>query len=223
MRVFVTTVTLLALCGCAPPGGPSARANLAPGPSADAADSCHRRMLASSEYQALKSKFPPLELGSLPSQAQQTDATMATPEEARLVLSFHQKYVVPCREEGLVRSSAMGPAVVVILVDSFAKADASYLKLVDRQMSWGEYTRQVHALRVDTRARLVAADQQSNNPGLEDLSRDAQQQQAAKIALDAWKRQQQALVQKQRLVNPGGPARLNDCTYVSATVTCTMS
>ena len=222
MRVFVTAVTLLALCGCAPPGTPSARTNLAPGPSANAADSCHQQMLASPEHQALRSKLPPFERGSLPSQAQQADTTMATPEEARLVLSFHQKYVVPCREEGLVRSSAIGPAVVVILIDSFAKSDAAYLKLVERQMSWGAYNREVHALRVDTRARLVAASEQ-NNPGLEDLARDAQQRQAAKIALDDWKRQQQALVRKQRLLNPADPARLNDCTYVSATVTCTMS
>lgn len=83
-----------------------------------------------------------------------------------------KKYVVPCREEGLIRSSAMGPAIVVILVHSFAKSDATNLKLVERQMSWGDYNREVHAFRVDTRARLVAAGQQ-NNPGLEDLARDA--------------------------------------------------
>jgi hypothetical protein len=223
MRVFVTTVTLLALCGCAPPGGPSAPTNVAPGPSSNTADSCYQQMLASSEHQMLKSKLPPLELGSLPSQAQQADTTMATPEEARLVLSYHQKYVVPCRQEGLVRSSAMGPAAVVILVESFAKADDYYLKLVERQMSWGAYNREVHALRVDIRARLAAAASQQNNPGLEDLARDAQQRQAAKIALDDWKRRQEALVRKQRLLNPADPARLNDCTYVGATVTCTRS
>ena len=75
---------------------------------------------------------------------------------------------------------------------------------------------------VSTPAWLIAADQQ-NNPGLEDLARDAQQRQAAKIALDDWKRHQQALVRKQRLLNPADPARLNDCTDVSATVTCAMS
>jgi len=220
MRVFVATVMLLGLCGCASPGGPSALTNVAPAPSAGAVDFCYQQMLASPEHQALRSKLPPLEPGSLPSQAQQADTTMATPEEARLVLSYHQKYVVACREEGLVRSSAIGPAVVVILVDSFAKADANYLKLVERQMSWGEYNRQVHTLRIDTRARLAAAGQQTN-PGREDLAQQARQQQAAKIALDNWKRQQQALVQKQRLLNPGDPVRLNDCTYLGTTVTCT--
>ena len=40
------------------------------------------------------------------------------------------------------------------------------------------------------------------------------------VALKNWKRQQQALVQKQRLLNPGDPARLNDCSYLGTTVTC---
>jgi len=40
------------------------------------------------------------------------------------------------------------------------------------------------------------------------------------IALDAWKRRQQELVEKQRLLNPGDPAHRNDCTYFGATVTC---
>jgi len=49
---------------------------------------------------------------------------------------------------------------------------------------------------------------------------DARYRQAAMIALDAWKRRQQELVEKQRLLNPGDPAHRNDCTYFGATVTC---
>jgi len=223
MRAFVATVTLLALCGWLPPASEArqASAQLGPPRSADPADLCQQQMLASPEYQALKSKLPPLEPGSQPSQAQQADPTMATPQEAKLVLSFHQKYVVPCRQEGLMRSSTMGPAIVAILVESFARSDASYLRLVERRMSWGEYNREVQALRTDTRARLATAAGRQNNPGLEDLAQDARQRQAAMVALENWKRQQQALVQKQRQLNPGDPARLNDCTYLGETVTCT--
>lgn len=224
MRTFVATAALLALCACTPPafdaGQPSAQ--FGSPRSGDATDLCHKQMLASAENQALKSKLPPLELGSVPSQAQQADPTLATPHEAKLVLSFHQKYVVPCRQEGLVRTSAMGPAVVAILIESFATSDANYLKLVERKMTWGEYSKAVHALRLDTRARLDAAARQQNNPGLEDLAQDARHRQASMVALENWKRQQQALVQKQRQLNPGDPPRLNDCTYLGETVTCTV-
>ncbi len=225
MKAFVATVALLALCSCAPAAINAARfdAPAGPSPAADPAERCQERMLASAENQALMSKLPPSEAGSLPSLARQADPTLATPQEAKLILSFHQKYVVPCRQEGLVRSSAIGPAVVAILVESFAKADASYLKLVERKITWGEYNKEVHALRVDTRARLAAAISQQNNPGLEDLAQDARQRQAAMVAIDDWKRQQQALVEKQRLLNPGDPARLNDCTYLGDKVACTAS
>lgn len=178
-------------------------------------------MLASPENQALKGKLPPIERGSLPSQAQQADPTMPTPQEAKLVLSFHQKYVVPCRQEWIIRMSTMGAQVVAVLVESFARSDANYLKLVESKLTWGEYHREVHALRVDAMARLAAATNQLDNPGLEDLAQDARQQQAAMVTLDNWKRLQQGLVQKQRLFNPGDPARLIDCTYFGATVTCT--
>lgn len=223
MRAFVATVMLLAFCGGAPPVAEarSPGAQLGQSQSSASADFCYQQMLASPENQALKAKLPPIEPGSLPSQTQLADPSLATPQEAKLILSFHQKYVVSCRQEGLIRSSAIGPAIVAILVESFARSDANYLKLVERRMSWGEYNREVHALRADTRARLAAAASRQNNPGLEDLAQDARQRQAAMAALENWKRQQQALVQKQRALNPGDPARLNDCTYLGATVTCT--
>lgn len=218
MRTFVATAALLALCTSIMP---AARAQPGPARSGDATDSCYQQMLASAEARALKGKLPPLELGALPSQSQQADPSLATPQEAKLVLSFHQKYVVPCRQEGLVRTSAMGSRIVAVLVDSFAESDANYLRLTEGKMTWGEYNRRVHAHRADTRARLAAAAAQQNNPGLEDLAEDARQRQAAMVALENWRRQQQALVQKQRQLNPGEPARLNDCSYLGATVTCT--
>ena len=138
MRAFVATATLLALCGCAPPdfearhpgaqqGSPRAR---------EAMGSCLQQMLASPEIQALRSKLLPLEPGSLPSQAQLADPTLVTPQEARLVLSFHQKYIVPCRQEGLARTSTIGPNPVAIVVEGFATADALILKLIEGKMTW---------------------------------------------------------------------------------------
>ena len=98
MRAFVATATLLALCGCATPalearhpgaqqGSPRAREAGAP---------AYEQMLATPRSRRWSPRFPPLEPGSLPSPAQLADPTVATPQEAKLVLSFHQKYIVPC-------------------------------------------------------------------------------------------------------------------------------
>jgi hypothetical protein len=220
MRTFVAIVALLALCGCAsPPASPTPTIGQSNGQYADNAESCYRQMLASREVQALKGRLPPLEFGSLPSQAQQADGALATPEEVKLVLSYHQKHVVPCRQDGLVSAGRLGPEVTLILVESFVRADANYLKLIEGQISWGEYNREVHALRVDTRARLGAAIQEIQ-ADRQDLAREAGQRQAAMIALDNWRRQQQALIARQRRLNPQDPARLNDCTYFGTTVSC---
>jgi hypothetical protein len=127
---------------------------LAGGPSVATADDCVQRMLSSREYQALKAKLPPLEPGTLPSLAQQTDPSKATAEELRLVRSFHEKYVTPCRLEGL--RSNNDPAVLAVLTESFAKSDASWLALVEGKITWGQYNKDVHALRTETRMRLLA-------------------------------------------------------------------
>ena len=224
MRAFVAAATVLALCGCTPPALDARQLGAQPGSPRprEATDFCLQQMLASPEIQALKSKFPPLEPGSSPSQAQLADPTVATPQEAKLVLSFHQKYIVPCRQDGLARTSTIGPQPAAIAIEGFATADALILKLVEGKMTWGEYNSKIQVLRTDARAYLAAvAASQHNNPGLGDLAEGARQHQAAMVGLENWKRQQQALVLKQRQLNPGDPARLNDCTYLGATVTCT--
>ena len=71
MRAFVATATLLALCGCATPALEARHpgAQLASPRSRETTDFCLQQMLASPEIGALKSKFPPLEPGSLGSAA----------------------------------------------------------------------------------------------------------------------------------------------------------
>jgi hypothetical protein len=125
-------------------------------PTAATAQDCQQRMLASAEYQALRGKLPPIELGTLPSLEQQADKTRATAEEARLVKAFHQKYVGPCRQEGMQYWSRTNPAAAAVLSESFTRSDASYLALVEGKITWGEYNKQVLALRNDTRAKLLA-------------------------------------------------------------------
>jgi hypothetical protein len=130
-------------------GGPSAAQP------AWSAEECYRRQVASREHQALKAKLPPMEPGSLPSLAQQADPTKATAEEAAMIRSLHQNYIVPCRQGALRSPTNADPAVLVVLAESFAKSDASYLALIERKITWGEFNRQVAALRTETRARLL--------------------------------------------------------------------
>jgi len=162
MRAFVLIAALLlALCGRAAHGddragsGPDQGALEQSGPGND--ELCLQRMLPSREYQALKAKFPPLEHAASPSLAQQADPTRATSEETKLILSFHQKYQLPCRQDTLLAISRGRPAAVLVLAESFVRSDANYLNLVERRITWGEYNKEVKAIRHDFAVRLMAA------------------------------------------------------------------
>jgi hypothetical protein len=221
MRAFVAVVALLALCGCESPRGDSAAPSPPQALPADT-DPCFRQVLADPEYQPLRGKLPPHGLDALPSQEQRADATMATPEQARLVASYHQQHVVPCRPDALLAASQIGPAFVVIVVETTIRGDANYLKLVEGKISWGEYNTELYALRVDAMARLLAA-RREFEAGQHNEVYEAGQRQAAMIAFGTWKRQQQDLVRTLKLLNPGEPTRLNDCSYFDTTVSCTTS
>jgi len=227
MRAFVLIAALLlALCGRAAHGddragsGPDQGALEQSGPGND--ELCLQRMLPSREYQALKAKFPPLEHAASPSLAQQADPTRATSEETKLILSFHQKYQLPCRQDTLLAISRGQPAAVLVLAESFVRSDANYLNLVERRITWGEYNKEVKAIRHDFAVRLMAAAQAIESDRQDPQRYQARQRQAA-AALSDWTRQQQGLVRLQRLVNPTEQARASDCHYVGTTLTCTMS
>jgi hypothetical protein len=227
MRAFVLIAALLlALCGRAALGddragsGPDQGALEQSGPGND--ELCLQQMLPSREYQALKAKFPPLEHAASPSLAQQADPTRATSEETKLILSFHQKYQLPCRQDTLLAISRGQPAAVLVLAESFVRSDANYLNLVERRITWGEYNKEVKAIRHDFAVRLMAAAQAIESDRQDPQRYQARQRQAA-AALSDWTRQQQGLVRLQRLVNPTEQARASDCHYVGTTLTCTMS
>jgi hypothetical protein len=226
MRAFVLIAALLlALCGRAALGDDRADSGADPaleqsGPGNG--ELCLQRMLPSREYQALKAKLPPLEHAASPSPAQQADPTRATSEETKLILSFHQKYQLPCRQDTLLAISRGQPAAVLVLAESFVRSDANYLNLVERRITWGEYNKEVKAIRHDFAVRLMAAAQAIESDRQDPQRYQARQRQAA-AALSDWTRQQQGLVRLQRLVNPTEQARASDCHYVGTTLTCTMS
>jgi len=78
-------------------------------------DACESRMTASAEYAALSPKFS-LWTGR-PTLAQQTDASRPTPDERRMLLEFHQRYLMPCRSINLEIASKTVDALVPVLAD----------------------------------------------------------------------------------------------------------
>jgi hypothetical protein len=70
--------------------------------------------------------------------------------------SLHQEYLTPCRKIALESAGKVHPAIVAILTENYAKADANYAKFVTRKITWGEFVTENQALVNQRRARLLA-------------------------------------------------------------------
>jgi hypothetical protein len=122
---------------------------------APAIDACWREVLASPPHQALRAKTG--DHADSPTPAMKASRQKATPQEAALLRSLQQDYLAPCRRLALASAAKVHPTIVAILSDSYARADANTQRLVDREITWGEYVSENQAIVTHRRAELLAA------------------------------------------------------------------
>ncbi|GEP53540.1 hypothetical protein [Reyranella soli] len=122
---------------------------------APAIDACWRKVLASPQHQALRDRMG--DHADSPTAAMKSNPAKATPQDAALLRSLQQEYLAPCRKMALASAAKVHPAIVAILTDSYARADANTAQLVDRDITWGEYVSENQAIVTHRRAELLAA------------------------------------------------------------------
>jgi len=148
----ITTV----LGGCASRTPPeAARIHGIAATDAPAIDACWRKVLASPQHQALRDRMG--DHADSPTAAMKSNPAKATPQDAALLRSLQQEYLAPCRKMALASAAKVHPAIVAILTDSYARADANTAQLVDRDITWGEYVSENQAIVTHRRAELLAA------------------------------------------------------------------
>ena len=156
MKAIFLGIALLATGGCASTTPPeAARVHGIATTDAPAIDACWRKVLASPQHQALRSRMG--DHADSPTAAMKSNREKATPQEAALLQSLQQDYLVPCREMALAAAAKVHPAIVAILTDSYARADANTARLIDRDITWGEYVSENQAIVTHRRAELLAA------------------------------------------------------------------
>lgn len=156
MRTAWLAITLLAVGGCAPPTPPeAARIHGIATTDAPAIDACWRQVLTSPPHQALRDRMG--DHADSPTAAMKANAQKATPQEAALLRSLQQDWLAPCRRMALASAAKVHPTIVAILTDSYARADANTQRLVDREITWGEYVSENQAIITHRRAELLAA------------------------------------------------------------------
>ena len=73
------------------------------------------------------------------------------------MLSLQWNYLAPCRKIALESAGRVDPAIVAILAESYAKAEANAANLVAYRISWGEFVMENQAIVNQRRAELLAA------------------------------------------------------------------
>jgi hypothetical protein len=157
MRSLALAITaLLVLGGCASRTPPeAARIHGIAATDAPAIDACWRKVLASPQHQALKATTG--DHADSPTDAMKSNRAKATPQEAAELLSLQQEYLLPCRKMALESAAKVHPAIVAILTESYARADANTARLANREITWGEYVSENQAIVTHRRAELLAA------------------------------------------------------------------
>jgi hypothetical protein len=118
-------------------------------------DACWRKVLASPQHQALRDRMG--DHADSPSTAMKSNPAKATPQDAAQLQSLQRDYLVPCRKMALQSAAKVHPAIVAILTDSYARADANTARLIARDITWGEYVSENQAIVTHRRAELLAA------------------------------------------------------------------
>jgi hypothetical protein len=156
MKAIFLGIALLAIGGCASTTPPeAARVHGIAATDAPAIDACWRKGLTSPQHQALRARMG--DHADSPTAAMKSNREKASPQEATQLLSLQQDYLAPCRKMALESAAKVHPAIVAILTDSYARADANTAQLVSRQITWGEYVSENQAIVTHRRAELLAA------------------------------------------------------------------
>jgi hypothetical protein len=155
-RASALLLALIALGGCASKAQQEvSRIQGIAAASSPAIDACWAHAMASPPHQALKAKMG--DNSDALTLAMKTNAEKATPEEAAQMLSLQWNYLAPCRKIALESAGKVHPAIVAVLAESYARAQANSANLVAYRISWGEFVTENQAIVNQRRAQLLAA------------------------------------------------------------------
>lgn len=145
----------------------------------------------------------------------------ATPAEMAQLLQDYLDRLVPCRKAELEVASAVHPALVAILAESYVRRDRNLLQLVTGRIAWKAWRGEDEAIAAwaASRAELFRDRLTSGEGG---FSRSDARHEAT-LSLQAWADRQWALIQQQSAIDSTVKTRLTTCRYDGVVLHCTTS
>jgi hypothetical protein len=144
--------------------------------------------------------------------AQLADGSLVTADQAETIFSLHPQ-VQDCQRRFLTELMNTTPAYVPILTDDYNKFEDDLLLLVQRKMTWGEFTKR----RRDRAAAVQAAIQAISQRIMAGLEREHENEmarrQAAAQAFAQW-------AQTQQMINAVNRPVMTNCNAIGNMVNC---
>jgi hypothetical protein len=152
--------------------------------------------------------------------SQQTDPTYATPRDVELVSARHDR-LVQCRKANVEGYYRVAPAMATVYQEGYARSDELLIRLVKRQVSWGEYILGARAINREESAKLVETGQRL---GADLDARNRQELAQRAVAAQAFSNsmyQQQLINQNQQMINAVNRPVVTNCSQMGFSTNCT--
>lgn len=210
-RLILKVFFALALAGCATSADrEQSRMQTAMNQGSTAIAECSQRVKSTPEYAAIGRRLDreagPVSLQERASKAKATDAEIAQ------IYALHAA-TQPCWKLRIESASNVSPLFAGVFAARFTAADRNLLRLVKREITWGDYH-----LAEEADAQKYLAEGRAIAQGLESriaASREAEleRRQRAAMFFQQWSFQQQLLNEQRR-------TRVTNCQYVGANISC---
>jgi hypothetical protein len=221
MNTQLSAIFALALAGCAPQADREKSSTVAAGEQVGPGlRACLERSAGLPSYRALKDKLPPDD-DSAPSMDLQTNTGKPTPEEIQLLLEYHQDGLTPCRKLALLDLGRSDPLLAAPLAEGYADADASYVRLVQGQITWGGYATAANVRHLMVSRKLAFAHTQIDRKVEASQNQETQRRQVATAAMGQWAYQQQVLNRQRQMIDPKSRPVTTNCSYNGPSLDCT--
>jgi hypothetical protein len=142
-----------------------------------------------------------------------------TEEEIQLIIAIHNE-MTACREQLIQDAMPVIPGIIPIFVQGYHQGDLIVVDLMEKKIDWAEYNKQKVAMRDELMERYRVAITQLQRDLQTSHNAEMLQRQIAFAALSNWAVQQQALVQRQQLINSLNRPLVTSCSSSGTFTRC---
>jgi LAS superfamily LD-carboxypeptidase LdcB len=188
-------------------------------------NACWEMVERDPRFQGILEKIPIRD--PLPSLTILANSDLPTSQEIEDLYAGHQA-IQPCRKIALEGMGRVHPALVSVFAEAYAGFDDDLLRLVNRQLTWGEYAQAYIQRRKMLTEKLLRTAQEIDAQLANAHAYELQQRQRAGQALMLWSayqqqlyQQQMQLFQQQMMINAANRPHMTNCTYMGYQPSCT--